>query len=66
MTQPLFGRKTAGNGFIRAAGCAALLCVGAAQAAEPAAPVVALSSRVEAAADHSRLVFELKAPGSEW
>jgi N-acetylmuramoyl-L-alanine amidase len=36
--------------------------VGAAQAAEPAPPVVALASRVETAADHSRLVFDLSGP----
>jgi N-acetylmuramoyl-L-alanine amidase len=56
MPQPIFrriSRPAAGLAM------AALAGIGFARAAEPAAPVSAVASRVETLADHARLVFEL-------
>lgn len=58
MTHPPFSRKTAGRRLLAAAGLV-FMGFGPAAAAEPAPPVSALASRVETAADHSRLIFEL-------
>jgi len=63
MPQPPFRRKPK-PGLLRAAfaGVGIACWAGLAWAAEPAAPVSAVASRVETIADHARLVFELTAP----
>lgn len=63
MTQRPFSWNRADRRLLGAAGMV-LLALGFAAAAEPAPPVIAFASRVEAAADHSRLVFELTGPAS--
>ncbi|WP_442754888.1 N-acetylmuramoyl-L-alanine amidase [Methylocystis sp. JAN1] len=62
MTQPPF-RRIATRGALAAAGAAVaglgVVSFGLALAAEPAAPVSAIASRVETAADHVRLAIDL-------